>query len=369
MDLEEFSVDMHQNNGDEIKIKRNLSCAETNKLNDGGYLEPDSCMRACSSKDVLSYNIDIISTKDVNNAEANNELKSEPCFSRRDSHLRKHVNKTEERYKKEKVTGNGIEESTQHLQVLSEPESHCLILPKVNCPEKIILCLDLNEEMDTTNFRSKAGDKYSGLELGKRALRMFVLHKSQMNPKHEFAFLIFHEESTMIQSFTSRAQDILTALDDHIIVTQKSGPFNLSHFYETVKDNIELPIVSQAPDILPPPYVIRVVLVFGRSHSVPVIDGAEARKELESSPYFFTDVLYIHEPPTEENKCEEIFHVLCELDHNGLSYIFEQSKYTPILNSGAKLLAHPLQRPRQLEAFYKIGHLSHSAKKEEASSS
>ncbi|RUS88844.1 hypothetical protein EGW08_003389 [Elysia chlorotica] len=228
-------------------------------------------------------------------------------------------------------------------------------LPNVDCPEKIIICLDLSQEMNTTTFRSRAGDKYSGLELAKRAIKMFVAHKSQMNPKHQFAFLVFKEEATMIHSFTTKAQDVLQTLDESEIEPQESDSFNLTHFFETIKENIDLPEVQGDPRVVPPPYVVRVLLVFGRSHSVPVSPCQKVQRELESSPYFFTDVLYIHEPPSEENKCEEIFHLFCELDHNGMSYIFEQSKYTPILSSGAKLLAHPLQRPRQLDAVYKIG--------------
>ncbi|CAG5131210.1 unnamed protein product [Candidula unifasciata] len=253
------------------------------------------------------------------------------------------------------VLEEGNKMSCLHPEMVSRHDPQSIQCPRVNCPEKIIICLDLNEEMDTSVFRSRAGDKYTGLELAKRAIKMFVMHKSQINPKNQFSFLIFHEESTMIQSFTPRAQDILNTLDEIEIETQMSGPLNLSHLFETVKENIELPVVDGDPRVISPPYVVRVILVFGRSNCVPVVTSTKAQRELESSPYFFTDVLYIHDPPSENNKCEEIFHTLCDLDHNGMSYIFEQSKYTPVLNSSAKLLAHPLQRPRQLEAMYRIG--------------
>ncbi|CAL1541403.1 unnamed protein product [Lymnaea stagnalis] len=246
-------------------------------------------------------------------------------------------------------------ESSEKEQAMISSQN--IICPRVNCPEKIIICLDLNEEMDSTIFRSRAGDKYSGLELAKRTIKMFVMHKTQMNPKHEFALLIFYDESTMIHNFTSRAQDILNTVDESVIETHKSGPLSLSHLFETIKENIELPTVQGDPEVVPPPYIIRVILVFGRSRSVPTLTSTQAKSILESSPYFFTDVLYIHEPPTEDNKCEEIFHSLCELDHSGLSYIFEHSKYTQILNSGAKLLPHPLQRPGQMDAMYKISSL------------
>ncbi|XP_005096919.1 BRISC and BRCA1-A complex member 1 [Aplysia californica] len=230
-----------------------------------------------------------------------------------------------------------------------------VVCPRVNCPEKIVICLDLSEEMGSTTFSSRAGDKFSSLELARRSIRMFVMHKSQMNPNHEFSLLVFHDDSTMIHNLTKRAKDVLNTLDEIDMATKLSEPLDLSHMFQTVKDNVDLPEVIGDPQVIPPPYVVRVLLVYGRSQSVPVGAGSDVQKELESSPYFFTDVLYIHQPPSEGNKCEEIFSSLCDLDHNGLSYIFEVSKYTPILNSGAKLLAHPLQRPQQLQAAYKIG--------------
>ena len=52
---------------------------------------------------------------------------------------------------------------------------------------------------------------------------------------------------------------------------------------------------------------------------------------------------------------QEIFSTLCELDVKDLSYIFDTSRnQTKIYDYMAQLLAHPLQRPQQKDAFYKI---------------
>lgn len=67
------------------------------------------------------------------------------------------------------------------------------------------------------------------------------------------------------------------------------------------------------------------------------------------------DALYVHEPPSEENKCEEIFNSICDLDEKGLSYIFEAARNpTKLYDQMAQLLAHPLQRPVQRDVAYRL---------------
>ena len=76
---------------------------------------------------------------------------------------------------------------------------------------------------------------------------------------------------------------------------------------------------------------------------------------LQTSPHFFFDALYIHEPPSEENHCEAIYDIICELDEKGLFYVFEVSRNpTKLYDSMAQLLAHPLQRPIQKEVSYRL---------------
>ena len=47
--------------------------------------------------------------------------------------------------------------------------------------------------------------------------------------------------------------------------------------------------------------------------------------------------------------------MLCELDEDGLSYIYEVSKNpTKLYDSMSQLLPHPLQRPPQKDASYDL---------------
>ena len=53
---------------------------------------------------------------------------------------------------------------------------------------------------------------------------------------------------------------------------------------------------------------------------------------------------------------QEVFDSVCDLDIKGQSYILGASRNpTKVYDSMAQLLAHPLQRPVQNEAAYKIG--------------
>jgi len=226
--------------------------------------------------------------------------------------------------------------------------------PSVNCPEKIVICLDISAEMESTLFSSRAGNKFTSLELAKRSIKMFVMHKSQMNPDHEFALIGCHSGAVLLQKMTKRVKNLFNSLEDCEMSSQSTEPLSMTEVFETINENVALPEPVDDVQAFPPPFIVRLLLVYGRSHSVPEALHSQAQKDLESSPYFFTDVLYIHEAPSEDNCCEEVFKALCELDHREMAYIFNVTRYTPILNCAAKLLAHPLQRPRQNDASYKI---------------
>lgn len=53
-------------------------------------------------------------------------------------------------------------------------------------------------------------------------------------------------------------------------------------------------------------YVVRLILIYGRTHCTPQISAIESLKHSFDNPYFFVDVLYLHEAeeiPEIRNKC------------------------------------------------------------------
>ncbi|XP_050402678.1 BRISC and BRCA1-A complex member 1 [Patella vulgata] len=227
-------------------------------------------------------------------------------------------------------------------------------LPKVNCVEKIIICLDLNFEMEKDTFRSRAGDKFTQLQVVQKALRLYINSKSKINCEHEFALVVLDSTAEWVSDFTNNPREIIALLEDlRCSATRETETFDMSLLFDAIDEKVTIPTVEDP--ILPPPYIVRILFLYGRSNCLIESTNYESQKTLESSPYVFFDSLYIHEPLSEENKCEEIFNRLCKLDHRGFSYIFEVSKNpTKLYVYMAQLLAHPLQRDTQQSAAYKI---------------
>ncbi|KAL5021536.1 hypothetical protein ScPMuIL_000691 [Solemya velum] len=243
---------------------------------------------------------------------------------------------------------------SKELNIIDTDYSEENILPRVNCTEKIIICLDLSSEMDKPIFRARAGDKFSPLQLIKRALSFFVQSKHKLDRDHQFALVLLHETALWMLDFTNDPKEITNWLDD-LNNTFECEKFDVSSLYELILKKIDLPHVEGDQTICPPPFTVRALMIYGRSHCAMEFTKLDDFKILDSSPYFFLDVFYIHEMPAEDNKCEEIYNSICDLDTKGQSYIFEASKNpTKLYDYMAQLLAHPLQRPLQNDSTYRI---------------
>ncbi|XP_030835933.1 BRISC and BRCA1-A complex member 1 [Strongylocentrotus purpuratus] len=228
-------------------------------------------------------------------------------------------------------------------------------LPGVNCPEKIIICLDLASEVNRVPFLQRDGTKHLPIELVKRALSMFIRTKSNINPRHQFALVVLQESAVWLQDFTSDVEEFLNVMFDLTSETRDCESCDLTSLFETIVHKVELPVIEDI-EVLPPPYIVRTLFFYGRSALIPEFDnGREAQVALSASPYFFFDVFYLHEPPSEENCCKDIYDVFLDLDKNNTSYIHEVGRNTTNLyNRMASLVAHPLQRPEQVFALYSL---------------
>jgi hypothetical protein len=225
-------------------------------------------------------------------------------------------------------------------------------IPRINCPEKIVICLDISKEMEKRSFVLRQGDKKTPLELIRRALNIFVQTKFALNSRHEFALMFLDNTAHWMCDFTSSPLHITTVLDgvNNCVDVDKC---DLSSVFHEIASHVQLPNMHHSADN--PPYVIRVILIYGRSMCQPVLTSTKISQALLASDYFCLDVFYMHDPPTADNQCEAIFDKLCSLDVKGNSYILEASRNaTRIFDSTAQLLAHPLQRPLQQNVNYVI---------------
>ncbi|NXT43964.1 BABA1 protein, partial [Pelecanoides urinatrix] len=254
--------------------------------------------------------------------------------------------------------------------------------PRVNCPEKVIICLDLAEEMALPKLESFNGSKTNALNISQKMIEMFVRTKHKIDKCHEFALVVVNNDATWVSGaagtgmgmgtaprpphpgscqlsgFTSDPREVCSCLYDLETVVCKSfsipPPVGLGE-----GQKIELPVTENVQTI-PPPYVVRTILVFGRPGCQPQFSMSEHMKKMLQCPYFFFDVVYIHngvEEKDDETSWKEMYAFFSSLDTKGTNYKYEVSLTGPAVelhNCMAKLLAHPLQRPFQTHAAYSL---------------
>ncbi|NXE30921.1 BABA1 protein, partial [Ardeotis kori] len=171
--------------------------------------------------------------------------------------------------------------------------------PRVNCPEKVIICLDLAEEMALPKLESFNGSKTNALNISQKMIEMFVRTKHKIDKCHEFALVVVnndatwvsgavgmgtgtgtgtaphpsHAGSSQLSGFTSDPREVCSCLYDLETIVCKS--FSIPP--PRSQQKIELPVTENVQTI-PPPYVVRTILVFGRPGCQPQFSMSEHMK-------------------------------------------------------------------------------------------
>lgn len=237
------------------------------------------------------------------------------------------------------------------------PAEYQIRVPRVNCPEKVIICLDLSEEMSLPKLESFNGSKTNALNISQKMIEMFVRTKHKIDKRHEFALVVVNDDALWLSGFTSDPRELCSCLYD--LETNVCESFNLEDLLNVIRQKIELPLMENVQTV-PPPYVVRTVLIYSRHTGQVQFNPSEAVSKMMQSPYFFFDVVYLHNGVDEqgdETSWRENYTSFCNLDSKGMCYRFEVSLCGPAIelhNCMAKLLAHPLQRPFQSHASYSL---------------
>ncbi|XP_077572371.1 BRISC and BRCA1-A complex member 1 [Stigmatopora nigra] len=237
------------------------------------------------------------------------------------------------------------------------PAEYQVRVPRVNCPEKVIICLDLSEEMCLPKLESFNGSKTNALNISQKMIEMFVRTKHKIDKRHEFALVVVNDDALWLSGFTSDPRELCSCLYD--LETNVCETFNLEDLLSVIGQKIELPSMENIQTI-PPPYVVRTVLIYGRHAGQLQLNPSEAVSKMLQSPYFFFDVVYLHngtEDHGEETNWRDNYASFCNLDSKDMCYRFEVSLSGPAIelhNCMAKLLAHPLQRPFQSHLSYSL---------------
>uniref|UniRef100_A0A3B1JEX1 BRISC and BRCA1 A complex member 1 n=1 Tax=Astyanax mexicanus TaxID=7994 RepID=A0A3B1JEX1_ASTMX len=213
--------------------------------------------------------------------------------------------------------------------------------PRVNCPEKVIICLDLSEEMSLQKLESFNGSKTNALNISQKMIEMFVRTKHKIDKRHEFALVVVNDDALWLSGFTSDPRELCSCLYD--LETNVCESFTISEISASRLQKIELPLMDNVQTI-PPPFVVRTLLIYSRHAGQLQFNPSDAVSVSEHELCLYS--LY-----------KDIYASFSNLDSKGMCYRFEVSLCSPAIelyNCMAKLLCHPLQRPFQSHASYSL---------------
>lgn len=207
-------------------------------------------------------------------------------------------------------------------------------------PEDILLCIDVCEEMGQP-WDSRDPQSQTRLSAIKQGLSSFVQRKSSFDRRHRFGVCLLVNDCLLVQEFTSD-QGMILATIDSLGVLEARPEFQFDQLFSCVE--------KLAPPVgAPSSSVLRVLLVYGRSHAIPLISSLPT--ELLGRPLIFLDALYVHKKASDEGVvCQDIYDFLMnfDIDDNKPAYFFEvASSLTRLHQHMMMLLAHPAQRDDQ----------------------
>lgn len=222
-------------------------------------------------------------------------------------------------------------------------------IARLSVPEKVVICID--------NYLLRRQSNNSLISL----LRIFRNSKEKISVQPvEFSYLFFDkgesekEIKPKLEHFHSEKdfQTIFRAYTEEIDETQ---PCDLGVIFQALVENFKLPDASFFSDERPPPFVIHVVLIFGRNLFVPKLSEPNCAFFFAKNPFFTLDVLYLHDG-LQQNKQTKITAALQVIAKTCSGYFqsVDRNKVNEIQSVLNEFLGHPLLRSPQDSAIYKI---------------
>ncbi|RUP46234.1 hypothetical protein BC936DRAFT_147184 [Jimgerdemannia flammicorona] len=127
------------------------------------------------------------------------------------------------------------------------------------CPQKIIFCIDLANEMDETlqgttgvGIKGTLGSDVSRILLTRRLLLRFIHLKLMFNNSHEFAIVVLNEKAVWHMDFSNDEMLLEMAISE-LYPTGHYNTFGSAQHVGMARDDV----------------MVQVILVYGRSAVIP----------------------------------------------------------------------------------------------------
>ncbi|KAJ3221808.1 Component of the BRCA1-A complex [Chytriomyces hyalinus] len=205
-----------------------------------------------------------------------------------------------------------------------------------NVPEHIVFCIDTS--IDGAMVLNRGSNQDSRVSVTKMLIKRFMVLKQRMAPssvRHKFAVTSFVGSTVWNCDLTEDLDSALKAVDD-VEETIHSDAWDANSLFDD--------LTARAPTD-PASHTLRVVLVYFRAQSLPVVDKART-DAFSKLPGAFPDIFQhdkANDPATKES-VQRVFDKLNEFTDSEDSYILETAIHYRFVSYFARLLAHPLQR-------------------------
>jgi hypothetical protein len=239
--------------------------------------------------------------------------------------------------------------------------------------ERIVIVLDCSADMskeysnvDACRDHGIVGE--SRLEVVRELLCNFVGLKSRLHERHEFALCSIGSDAQLqwkldFSASVSRVCKHLSAATPSpgVAASSSSGNnktvFDVSALFELLSERFDSSVLSARADDELPPYVYRVLFVYGSDARSPHFVAPLSRKAqaLRDASYCFFDAIYVHSSAPERAKSVQAIYdaLTSSMGANATSYWLANpcGQIDALLLGFGVMLASPLQRPAKQVEF------------------
>lgn len=221
------------------------------------------------------------------------------------------------------------------------------LLPAVAVPEKIVFCIDRTVDMAGGYLFEDSQQPPDTHSIRDEAIRVFITNKLSIARDTEFALIsLMPGKAELVSSLSSNIEQFLSSLAGlKNVPVGKLSEYDITPMFNIVNNVIDMPQEPKTT-VIPPNYIVRLILIYGNSFSEPNVNiASEFYKKFIFSPFCFLDIFYLHDKLSDN--VEQIFKYFVKITSEK-SYLLENARnVTTLFNKMSKLLAHPCQRVSQ----------------------
>ncbi|KAI9183203.1 hypothetical protein H9P43_004120 [Blastocladiella emersonii ATCC 22665] len=207
-----------------------------------------------------------------------------------------------------------------------------------NVDENILFCIDLHDE---NGQPLNPAEQRSRLDETKQLLKRFIYLKRMFKPSHKFGIITLESKAQMYM-VPSTDLEFLSMAIDNLSTTGSFHTFDMSSLFTLIQETLH--VDSRDND-----QVVRIIMLYSRSNVFPDMSTDAAMNALYATKRVFFDLIYIHDPPSDDTFPQEIYNAFVTYRvPPDASWFFEVSRsWNRLAKAFTRLLAHPQQRPHQ----------------------